>query len=147
VWRRAQVGIVFQQSNWIKSLNVVENVEYPLYLTNLNQGEIRQRAMGRLSQVGMEKMADKKPMDLSGGEQQKVSLARALVIDPKIIVADEPTGNLDSKSSQDLIGILANLNREERKTIIMVTHDASFLPWANRRVFMKDGAIVNDEHD
>ena len=147
VWRRLHVGIVFQQSNWVKSLNVLENVGYPLYLTDLSQEEIDKRAREVLVMVGMEKMEKKRPMDLSGGEQQRVSLARALIIDPDIIVADEPTGNLDSKSSQELIKLLMKLNQEMRKTIVMVTHDASFLPLANRRVSMKDGKIVGDEHE
>jgi len=146
-WRREKIGIVFQQSNWIKSLNVLENVCYPLYLSSLGEKEIEERGKKMLELVGMAKAQKQNPSELSGGEQQKVALARALVTDPGIIVADEPTGNLDSKSSGELIGLLARLNREERRAVVMVTHDAGFLPVANRRVFMKDGEVIRDEHD
>lgn len=147
IWRRQHVGIVFQQSNWVRSLTVVENVSYPLYLTGLDEAEIRGKAMEQLRLVGMDYVADKKPMELSGGEQQKVALARALITDPDVIIADEPTGNLDSKSSSELITLLIKLNREMRKSVIMVTHDAQFLPFATRRVIMKDGRIVEDENE
>ena len=146
-WRREKIGIVFQQSNWIKSLNVIENVCYPLYLSFMEEKEIEDKGKQMLELVGMAKAYKQNPSELSGGEQQKIALARALITDPGIIVADEPTGNLDSKSSGELIKLLARLNREERKAVLMVTHDASFLPIANRRVFMKDGKVVNDEHD
>lgn len=147
VWRRSQVGIIFQQSNWIKSLNVWENVAYPLFLTSLPESVIYERAIAALATAGMERMQGKRPMDLSGGEQQKVQLARALISNPEIIVADEPTGNLDSKSSRSLIALLVKLNRELGKTIIMVTHDESFLPLATRIIRMRDGRIVEDRHD
>lgn len=146
-WRREKIGIVFQQSNWIKSLSVLENVSYPLYLSDLGDKEIASKAMEMLKLVGLEKTAGQQPTELSGGEQQRVALARALVTDPGIIIADEPTGNLDSKSSKDLIGLLAKLNRKDRKAVIMVTHEDDFLPVANRRVYIKDGRVVGDEHD
>jgi len=146
-WRREKIGIVFQQSNWVKSLNVLENVCYPLYLSFMPDAEIERKGREILELVGMSKVQKQNPSELSGGEQQKIALARALITDPGIIMADEPTGNLDSKSSGELIKLLARLNREERKAILMVTHDASFLPVANRRVFMKDGKVVKDEHD
>ncbi len=146
-WRREKIGIVFQQSNWIKSLSVLENVSYPLYLSGLSDGEIEDKARQMLKLVDLEKTAKQQPTELSGGEQQRVALARALVTDPGIIIADEPTGNLDSRSGKELIGLLAKLNRKERKAIVMVTHEDDFLPVANRRVYMKDGRIVGDEHD
>ena len=142
-WRN--VGIVFQQSNWIKSLSVWENVAYPLMLANLSQKELKEKAMAALKTVELEEMANKKPMDLSGGEQQRVSLARALVVDPKMVVADEPTGNLDSKNGKKLISLLVNLNKKEGKTILMVTHDESFLKWADRRIFLKDGYLEQEK--
>jgi len=147
IWRREKMGMVFQQSNWIKSLNVLENVAYPLYLTNSSEKSINDHALEALVTVGMEKFGNQLPTELSGGQQQKVALARALITDPGIIVADEPTGNLDSKSGKELINFLLMLNREKRKAIIMVTHDEAFLPIANRRIMMKDGRVVGDEHE
>lgn len=146
-WVRDKMASVFQQANWIKSLPVWENVAYPLYLEGVGSFEAKEKTMESLKMVGMDKAWDQNPAELSGGEQQKVALARALITDPGIIVADEPTGNLDSKSSQELIGLLVKLNREERRVVVMVTHDDSFLKVANRRVSMKDGQIVGDEHD
>jgi len=145
VWRWEHVGIVFQQSNWIKSLSVWENVGYPLMLTEMIEAEIKQKALACLEKVGMAAMADKKPMDLSGGEQQRVSLARALVTEPKLIVADEPTGNLDSANSKKLIGLLTQLNKESGKTVVMGTHDDNFLPLATHKIFMSDGKITGEE--
>jgi len=91
--------------------------------------------------------ADQSPNELSGGQQQRVALARALSTDPWILVADEPTGNLDSRSSEEIIELLAVLNREKRRMIVMVTHEMNFLPIATRRIGMRDGEIVSDEHD
>lgn len=146
-FRREKVGMVFQQSNWIKSLNVIDNVAYPLFLAGQSKEKIFARAGGLLESLGVAKMAVASPTELSGGEQQKVALARALATNPGILVCDEPTGNLDSKSSRELIGLLTTLNQQERKAVVMVTHEPTFLRVANRRVFMKDGKIVKDEHD
>lgn len=146
-WRREKIGIVFQQANWIKSLNVIENVSYPLYLSRMADEEVVRRARQMLQIVGMSKAEKQNPAELSGGEQQKVALARALIGDPGIIIADEPTGNLDSKSSQELITLLANLNRRERRAVVMVTHEDDFLPVANRRIFIRDGRVVGSERD
>ena len=147
MWRRARVGIIFQQSNWIKSLKVWENVAYPLFLTLKNEAEIKMLAMAALERAGLERMALKRPMDLSGGEQQKVQLARALVSDPDILVADEPTGNLDTQSSLELMRLLVTLNRKGGKTVVMVTHDDGFLPLATRQVQMRDGKIVGGKDE
>jgi len=145
-WRRLKVGMVFQQSNWIKSLSVKENVAYPLYLADSDTKAVNLKAIEMLKWVGMEWAAEKAPMELSGGEQQRVSLARALITDPGIIFCDEPTGNLDSINGMNLMKILINLNRGEgRKAIVMVTHERAFLPYANRRIFMQDGKIIKDE--
>ena len=146
-FRREKIGMVFQQPNWIKSLSVWENVAYPLYLNGSNDINAKQRALEMLKELEMEEYANQKPMALSGGQQQRVALARALAVDPWVIMADEPTGNLDTKSSADLIEILARLNRERSRTVIMVTHEINFLPIATRRVGMMDGAVVADEHD
>ncbi len=146
-WRKRKTGMVFQQPNWIRSLNVQDNVAYPLFLTSSNKKHIKARVNELLEMVGISDLAYKKPMELSGGEQQKAALARALTTDPGIIIADEPTGNLDSKSGAELIRLIAWLNRAKRKMIIMVTHDSSFLNLATRRIYMKDGQIIKDEHD
>lgn len=146
-WRREKVGMVFQQSNWIKSLNVIENVSYPLYLTDTPVEKAQKKAKELLAMLKMDKAFDQTPTELSGGEQQRVALARALITNPGILICDEPTGNLDSKSSLILMKLLTKLNRKESKAIIMVTHEGDFLTLANRRVMMKDGVIIGDEHD
>jgi putative ABC transport system ATP-binding protein len=146
-WRREKIGMVFQQSNWIKSLNVIENVAYPLYLSGLRELAAQKKAMAVLEEIELANYAYHSPLELSGGQQQRVALARALSTDPWMIIADEPTGNLDTQASSDIISLLAKLNREKRRMILMVTHDMSFLPIATRRVVMKDGEIIFDEHD
>lgn len=146
-FRRQKIGMVFQQANWIKSLSVWENVAYPLLISGFGDVEAKERAFKVLVDVGMEAMAEKKATELSGGQQQRVALARALSTDPWIIMADEPTGNLDTTSSAEIITILAKLNREQSRTVIMVTHDMNFLPLATRRIAINDGEVVADDHD
>jgi putative ABC transport system ATP-binding protein len=123
--RRQFIGFVFQTFNLIPALNAVENVEYPLYFTKdkKSKGERRARARKLLALVGLENRADHLPSELSGGELQRVAIARALANDPKLILADEPTGNLDSKTGQSILDLLKRLSTEDKKTIIMVTHD------------------------
>lgn len=145
--RRKKIGMVFQQSNWIKSLRVWENVAYPLWLEGKDDELVKDRVREVLKEVEMEEFFDYHPMELSGGQQQRVALARALITDPWIIVADEPTGNLDTQSGEEIIKILAKLNREKRRMILMVTHEINFLPIATRRIGIKDGEVVKDEHD
>lgn len=146
-YRREKIGMVFQQSNWIKSMSVWENVAYPLNLAGHQFDQTRSLALEALTEVELDDWADHKPTELSGGQQQRAALARALVTEPWIIIADEPTGNLDSKAGSDLMELLARLNRKKRRMILMVTHDMGFLPLANRRVAMQDGQIVGDDHD
>lgn len=146
-WRRKKVGMVFQQSNWIRSLNVWENVAYPLFLTRMKKKMAEEKAKELLKTVGLEKAFYQHPTELSGGEQQKAALARALATNPGIIVCDEPTGNLDSKSSRELINLLKYLHQKKRKIIIMVTHERNFLSVGNRLLAMKDGKIISDRHD
>jgi len=146
-YRRKKIGMVFQHSNWIKACNVWENVAYPLWLFGVSQLEAKERAFKQLENVGLLPWANRLPMELSGGQQQRVSVARALVTDPGIIIADEPTGNLDTVSSSEIITLLAKLNRELNKMVIMVTHDMAFLPIANRRIILTDGKVIHDEHD
>jgi putative ABC transport system ATP-binding protein len=122
-WRNVNIGFVFQQFNLIPVLTAFENVELPLKLTDLNKQERREHAVTALSLVGLGDRLDHYPRQLSGGQEQRVAIARAIVTDPKLILADEPTGNLDATSAEEVLDILARLNREYKKTIVMVTHD------------------------
>ena len=141
--RKQQVGIVYQQSNWVKSLNVIENVYFPLTLRGLPEEERKKKAEEALKMVGMEKGAFQNPAELSSGQQQRVSLARALISDPALIVADEPTGNLDSKASEDIMALFKQFN-EHGKTVIMVTHDLEYLKFASRSVNIADGLVLGE---
>ena len=122
-WRSRTIGFVFQTYNLMPVLTARENVELPLLLTSLGASERKKRALTALRVVGLEDRVDHFPRQLSGGQEQRVSIARAIVTDPKIVVADEPTGDLDRKAADDILDLLAKLNREFNKTIVMVTHD------------------------
>ncbi len=122
-WRAANIGFVFQTYNLMPVLNARENVELPLLLAKLPADERRKRAEIALRVVGLEQRMDHLPRQLSGGQEQRVAIARAIVADPKIIVADEPTGDLDRESANDILNLLERLNKEFNKTIVMVTHD------------------------
>jgi putative ABC transport system ATP-binding protein len=122
-WRNEHIGFIFQQFNLIPVLTALENVELPLKLTNLSKAERRDHAVTALKLVGLEERLHHLPRQLSGGQEQRVAIARAIVTDPALILADEPTGNLDAASAQDVRTILRRLNREFGKTIVMVTHD------------------------
>jgi putative ABC transport system ATP-binding protein len=122
-WRNEHIGFIFQQFNLIPVLTALENVELPLKLTNLNKAERRAHAITALKLVGLEDRLDHLPRQLSGGQEQRVAIARAIVTDPALILADEPTGNLDAASAQEVRTILRRLNKEFGKTIVMVTHD------------------------
>ena len=139
--RKRQVGMVYQQSNWVKALNVIENVHFPLTLMGVLPEEREKKAWDVLKLVGMESGAYQNPAELSSGQQQRISLARALISNPALIVADEPTGNLDSKASREIMGLFKKFN-EENKTVIMVTHDLEYLSYASRAVNVSDGVIV-----
>ncbi len=122
-WRNENIGFIFQQFNLIPVLTALENVELPLKLTNLNKTERREHAMTALKLVGLEDRLHHLPRQLSGGQEQRVAIARAIVTDPALILADEPTGNLDAASALEVRTILSRLNKEFGKTIVMVTHD------------------------
>jgi putative ABC transport system ATP-binding protein len=122
-WRARHVGFIFQFYNLIPVLSALENVELPLLLTRLNKKQRRERAMTALRIVGLEDRAHHYPRQLSGGQEQRVAIARAVVGDPTVLVADEPTGDLDARSAEEILGLMATLNSDFKKTIVMVTHD------------------------
>jgi putative ABC transport system ATP-binding protein len=141
-FRKKHIGMVYQQSNWINSLTVIENVALPLVLSGKSKTESLERALKMLTVAKMEEWANYKPAELSSGQQQKVAVARAIITDPEMIVADEPTGNLDFESGQYLIHLLGDLNHVG-KTVVMVTHDLEYLKYAKTVVRMLDGKIVD----
>lgn len=145
-WRAAHVGFIFQFYNLVPVLTAFENVELPLLLTGLSRRERRQHVQLVLGMVGLLDRQTHYPSQLSGGQQQRVAIARALVTDPTIIVADEPTGDLDRKSAEEILGILEQLNRELGKTIIMVTHDQRAADKAHQ-VRHLDKGVLNEVHE
>ncbi len=142
VFRAKKFGIVHQQPYWVKSLNVLENIAVPLFAQGYDYEDGCFRAMEVLKKVGLQKHYNHIPTELSGGQQQRVALARAIVTNPWIIVADEPTGNLDSKSAEEVMSIFMELNIVSKRTVIMVTHNLAYLTRATRVVEMKDGAVL-----
>lgn len=144
IYRREKIGMVFQQFNVIKSMTVLQNVALPqLFSGESNQSRLS-RAAKLLRLLGLEKHLDKRPSALSGGQQQRVAIARALSNNPWIIIADEPTGNLDSKSADEVMKLFAILNKRSKRTILMVTHNPDYLRFADRVIYMKDGKIVRE---
>ena len=143
--RRKFVGFVFQTFNLIPALNAVENVEYPMYFNKAgrSKSERRENAMKLLGMVGLEKRANHLPSELSGGELQRIAIARALANDPKLILADEPTGNLDSRTGESILNLLTRLNNEEGKSIIMVTHDLESAKKMGKVIQILDGRITD----
>jgi len=141
--RNKKVGFVFQSFNLLRRTSALANVELPLLYGN--GGNSRKRALEALERVGMGPRAAHKPTELSGGEQQRVAIARALVNEPAIILADEPTGNLDSQSSHEIIAILEELNRQDGITVVLVTHDREIASHTQRIISLKDGRIVDEQ--
>tara|TARA_B100000315_G_C14560983_1_gene580581 strand:- start:70 stop:744 length:675 start_codon:yes stop_codon:yes gene_type:complete len=138
--RRDQIGFVFQQFNLISRLSALENVVLPMWFAGLDKNKRIKRATNLLKKVGLEKRITHKPTELSGGERQRVSIARAIANNPEVILADEPTGNLDSKSGKEIIDLLETLNNDG-KTIIIVTHELEFARRAEKMIKLKDGLI------
>jgi len=142
--RRDVIGFIFQQYNLIPALTALENIELPMIFRGVEKEERRKRAMELLATMGLERLADRKPNEMSGGQQQRVAIARALANRPKILLGDEPTGNLDSKTEREIMELLRRLNDEERLTVILVTHNQSLSEYADRVVKIRDGKVVND---
>jgi putative ABC transport system ATP-binding protein len=143
-WRAENVGFIFQLYNLIPVLTAFENVELPLLLTNLSRKRRRENVMTALRIVGLSGREDHYPRQLSGGQEQRVAIARAIVTDPYLLVADEPTGDLDRKSAEEILGLLQQLNQEFGKTIVMVTHDPLAAKRARRELHLDKGKLVKD---
>ncbi|MEK6784453.1 MAG: ABC transporter ATP-binding protein [Nitrospirota bacterium] len=141
--RNQQIGFVFQSFNLIPRTSALENAQLPLFYRGLSLKEQRTLASAALQRVGLKGREHHSPTQLSGGQQQRVAIARALVTSPSLLLADEPTGNLDTESSQDIMGILEGLNREGM-TVILVTHEVDIAAYASREIVVKDGQILSD---
>jgi len=143
-WRSQNVGFIFQLYNLIPVLTAFENVELPLLLTKLSRKQRKEHVMTALSLVGLADRIGHYPRQLSGGQEQRVAIARAIVSDPSLLVADEPTGDLDAKSAQEILDLLGKLNTELKKTIVMVTHDPHAAQRANRTMHLDKGVLTRN---
>jgi putative ABC transport system ATP-binding protein len=143
--RRTKIGMVFQAFNLISSMNVVENIALPLTFARISKSRRIKRAENLLETVGMAEYKKHTPSELSGGQQQRISVARSLVANPWIVLADEPTGNLDSKSADEVMRLLISLNRKSKRTVILITHNPDYLVYADRIFHMRDGKIIDVE--
>ncbi len=144
-YRANRMGFIFQFYNLLPVLSAVENVELPLLVSGSKPSESREKAMRALERVGLKDWATHRPAELSGGQRQRVTIARALVNDPAIVWADEPTGDLDSKTADDIMELMQELNREQQQTFVIVTHDPSIAQRCHRTVHMLDGLIDREE--
>ena len=142
-WRNAHIGYIFQTFNLVPVLTAFENVELPLLLTKLSKAERRRNVTTALELVGLADRMSHQPRQLSGGQEQRVAMARAIVTDPDLILADEPTGNLDARSGEEILKILATLNRELKKTVVMVTHDPHAAQHATHEKHLEKGVMLN----
>lgn len=140
-FRANRIGIVYQQNFWVKSLSVIENISLPLYFLGYSHSGAAKKAMEALERINMQDYAKKYPVMLSGGEQQRVAVARAIVNDPLFIIADEPTGSLDSASGDMIMNLLYEMQIKEGRTIILVTHNMEYLPYADHLLHVADGVI------
>jgi len=143
-FRRKNLGFIFQTYNLIPVLTAYENVAFVLSLLNISENEVRERTMAILKEVGLEGMENRRPGKLSGGQQQRVAIARALVKNPEIILADEPTANLDSDTGKEILELMKTMNEKHQTTFIFSTHDKMVMDYANRLVMLHDGQIQSD---
>jgi len=142
--RGRKIGFIFQQFNLLQNLNALENVMIPMIFQGKSEKERQERAKSLLNSLALGNRIDHRPTELSGGEQQRIAIARSLANNPEIIVADEPTGNLDSSTGKKIMEILIDLHKNEGKTIIVVTHDPNIANYSNQVVYLKDGKIISN---
>jgi putative ABC transport system ATP-binding protein len=139
------MGFIFQSYNLIPVLSAIENIELPLLVAGKKPKKVRQWAQDALEMVGLADQAKKRPAEMSGGQQQRITVARSLVNNPAIVWADEPTGALDSETSKGIMDLLVRMNEQEQQTFVLVTHDAAVAARAHRTIRMRDGRIASDE--
>ncbi len=144
-FRARNFGTVYQTNNWVSSLDVIENIALPLYLSGMSRPDAHKEAMDSLKRVDLEKYAKYRPQVLSVGQQQRISMARATVGVPLLLVADEPTGNLDSKNGDMIMSLITSFKNEHNSTIVLVTHNSEYLPLSDHRLFISDGVVTEDE--
>jgi len=147
-YRRHTVGMVFQSFNLVHNMTLYENVELPMLFAETPRSERKERVVQALSQVGLSGRMQHRPSEMSGGEQQRAALARALVNQPKVLLADEPTGNLDSRTGKEIMDLIAGLNRELKMTVVMVTHERPLAErYAHRLIFLGDGKLLSESEN
>jgi putative ABC transport system ATP-binding protein len=143
--RNRKIGFIFQSFNLISRISAIKNVAMPLLVTDMPKSEINKRAQSKLEAVDLTGKADRKPTELSGGEQQRVAVARALVTEPSILLGDEPTGNLDTKNTANIVNLLKDLNKKTGKTFLMITHNMEVAKATRRIIYLRDGMIDREE--
>ncbi|USN53613.1 MAG: ABC transporter ATP-binding protein [Candidatus Nomurabacteria bacterium] len=144
-FRLQNYGVVYQRPDWIKALNIVQNVAFPLAIANHSMTEAIPKAIELLKRFGMDDHAEYAPSELSGGQQQKCEIARSLIMDPDIVIADEPTGNLDTDSAERVMNIFTELREKDKKTVIMVTHNIEYVRYATHTIYVRDGRVLEGE--
>ncbi|MGA2609266.1 MAG: ABC transporter ATP-binding protein [Terriglobia bacterium] len=143
--RREKIGMIFQTFNLLPTLTALENVALPLRLQGIAKRETERRAFSMLERVGLKERATHRPNELSGGESQRVAIARAVVFHPRLLLGDEPTGNLDSAAGEEILGLLGELHREQHCTLLLVSHNASVAGYCERILTLRDGQIIKEE--
>jgi len=143
--RNQKIGFIFQSFNLISRISALRNVEMPLMVSKIPKDEIKSKALSKLASVDLLQKADRKPLELSGGEQQRIAVARALVTEPSILLGDEPTGNLDTKNTANIVNLLKELNEKTGKTFLMITHNMDVARATRRIIYLRDGIIDREE--